>query len=65
MDKCEKCDWPLSFSGVVNCLCDKDYCGGQRCGANELHRRYKCSNPDCDNEGTPGETLSYMKRHCE
>jgi hypothetical protein len=28
MDKCEKCGWQLSFSGVVNCLCDKDNCFG-------------------------------------
>lgn len=65
MKSCPKCGSDVELSGTVNCLCDKDFCGGQRCGANNLRRHYKCTNSDCGDEGTPPETMSYMQHHCQ
>lgn len=60
MQVCPKCASNVTFSGTVRCLCNKDFCGGQRCGASDLYRKFKCVNPDCGEEGTPDETQIYF-----
>lgn len=60
---CPKCGSDLIEEGVVYCLCDKDFCMGQRCGANGLHQYDICSNPKCDYKVVPPETQSYYDRY--
>lgn len=59
MEMCPECGSKVSLTGAVGCLCDKDFCGGQRCGANKLHHRFKCQNEKCGLEGTPRDTKIY------
>lgn len=66
MDVCPKC---LSNEKVVierksgSCLCDRDFCFGDRCGANEMIATYKCT--ECDNYiFTSLEYTNYIKYHC-
>ncbi len=61
--KCPKCGSDVEFYGKVECWCDKDFCFGQRCGADQLYAYYKCKNPDCKHEGIPKDTEDYMNRH--
>lgn len=61
--KCQKCGSDTELSGCVRCWCDKDFCMGQRCGADYLHAHYKCKNKDCRATGTPPDTESYYQRH--
>jgi len=63
--KCPKCGSEVVLFGHVNCLCDKDFCFGQRCGADKLFSFYECTNEKCKDKGTPPDTLSYMQRHCK
>jgi hypothetical protein len=60
---CPKCNSIATLSGKVNCLCDKDNCLGQRCGADELSRSYQCTNPECSDTGIPEETKTYRNIH--
>ncbi len=55
---CPKCGKEANAYGTQSCLCDLDFCEGQRCGANELFERYKC--PNCGAEGIPPETEDYI-----
>jgi hypothetical protein len=59
---CPDCAKEAKVSGSVNCLCDKDHCLGQRCGADDLSAKYDCNN--CGVSGVPAETAAYRKRHC-
>lgn len=59
--KCPKCGSDTELSGVVHCWCDKDYCTGQRCGADELSSTYKCKS--CGATGTPPNTEAYYRRY--
>lgn len=59
--KCPKCGKDANVDGKVSCLCDLDFCEGQRCGADKLFEHYKC--PYCGSEGTPPETEAYYKAH--
>lgn len=61
--KCPKCGDIAHASGIVFCWCDKDFCTGQRCGADELSREYKCQNPKCGATGTPPETEAYYSMY--
>lgn len=63
-DKCPDCGSSVTYSGNVNCLCDKDFCFGQRCGANELFRKYTCTNDDCNKTGMPEDTANYIETYC-
>lgn len=63
MTGCPKCGSEVVLSGIVRCLCDKDYCTGQRCGASEMSRHYQCKNPDCLDEGMPDTTRVYYAVH--
>ncbi|MEY8199438.1 MAG: hypothetical protein RPS47_09375 [Colwellia sp.] len=60
--KCPGCGKDAQATGSVSCLCDRDYCSGQRCHADNLRSRYECDN--CGANGTPPNTMSYMERHC-
>jgi hypothetical protein len=59
--KCPQCDHEVILSGSVPCLCDKDFCTGQRCGANDLFYNYRC--PACEATGTPEDTQNYINHH--
>ena len=61
--KCPKCNADTILSGSVSCWCDKDFCSGQRCGADKLYLDYKCTNDKCKDKGTPSDTEEYMVRH--
>lgn len=61
--KCPKCGSETILSGSVFCLCDIDFCTGQRCGANELYANYECRNEQCKDKSTPPDTILYKKRH--
>lgn len=63
--KCPKCEENTILSGSVSCWCDKDFCTGQRCGANKLYNDYTCTNKKCKATGTPPETEAYYKRHMD
>lgn len=58
---CPKCNTPMTEIGIVHCLCDKDFCEGQRCGANELHAEDVC--PKCGHHEIPIETQNYYERY--
>jgi hypothetical protein len=58
--KCPICGGEAALSGGVSCWCDKDFCMGQRCSANDLHAKYSCTN---GHGGTPSETQAYYERH--
>lgn len=60
---CPKCGGAAKTSGAVSCWCDKDFCTGQRCGANDLKKEYACTNPDCMSTGTTPEAENYYARH--
>lgn len=59
--KCPNCNEEAELSGRVSCWCDKDFCNGQRCGADRLYAHYKCSH--CGAEGEPEDTKNYYSRH--
>lgn len=61
--KCPKCGTQMKEVGIVRCLCDKDFCEGQRCGANELHAKDEC--PNCGYTEIPVETQDYYHRYLE
>ena len=64
--KCEKCGSSVRPTRFATCLCDKDFCTGQRCGANDMIASYVCENPDCKFEkDTTDEYMNYMARHCK
>jgi hypothetical protein len=62
--KCPKCGSDAKTFGSVPCLCDKDFCTGQRCSANSLSAQYKCQNPECGAEGVPPDTVEYHRYYC-
>lgn len=57
---CPACGDQASASGIVYCLCDKDFCVGQRCGASDLAATYLCSS--CGSEGPTPEAREYSDR---
>lgn len=59
--KCPKCGAEMNEMGMVHCLCDKDFCTGDRCGANELHAEDVC--PKCGYSEVPQETEDYRARY--
>lgn len=61
--KCPNCGSDTKLSGSVSCWCDKDFCMGQRCGADDLFNAYKCLNTNCGTTGVPPDTEAYYKRH--
>lgn len=61
--KCPNCGKEANASGSVSCWCDRDFCEGQRCGADRLFAEYEC--PFCGSKGTPPETLAYQKAHLD
>ena len=61
--KCPECGSDAATSGVVRCWCDKDFCSGQRCGANELAADYTCTNPNCKSTGKTPEAAAYYKHY--
>lgn len=60
--KCPKCGTEATMFGSVSCWCDKDFCSGQRCGADDLFSDYSCPN---GHSGTPPDTMAYYNRHSE
>lgn len=58
--QCPNCGKDAATDGVVRCMCDKDFCLGNRCGANELAATYKCAS--CGAQGTTPEADAYRKR---
>lgn len=60
--KCPDCDAEATLHGTVPCLCDKDHCAGQRCGASDLRGRYTCP---AGHTGISPEAQSYYDRHVE
>lgn len=63
--KCPKCGSDTILSGSVSCWCDKDFCTGQRCGADKLYANYECTNDNCKDKGTPPVTDAYYRRHLD
>lgn len=63
MDKCPDCGSPVILKGSVTCWCDRDFCHGQRCGADKLFADYTCTNKECGKTGTPDKTEAYYERH--
>jgi|GEM_PF-3469878 len=65
MDNCPKCkkndDVEVNVIGV-SCLCDRDFCVGQRCGANDMVKSYKCKS--CDEVFNSAVYLNYREYHC-
>lgn len=59
--KCPECGADAQASGQVNCLCDKDFCMGQRCGADDLSREFSCAK--CGAHGVPPDTKHYRNWH--
>jgi hypothetical protein len=57
---CPACGAAATGSGSIFCMCDKDFCTGQRCGSNDLFRSYECA---CGSSGTPPETEQYYAVH--
>jgi hypothetical protein len=49
------------FAVLQSCWCDKDWCIGQRCGANEIVAHYKCSTCSWQSEQTQESKL--YKQH--
>lgn len=65
MDNCPKCkqnDDVKVHSKGVNCLCDRDFCVGQRCGANDMVESYKCKR--CNEVFTSAVYQNYREHHC-
>ena len=58
--KCPKCGQDAKADGRVSCFCDKDFCVGQRCGADSLAENYECA---CGASGITPEAESYYARH--
>jgi hypothetical protein len=58
--ECPKCGSDAKAYGRVSCWCDKDFCNGQRCGADELAEDYECA---CGSSGTTPEAEAYYARH--
>lgn len=55
--KCPKCGADAKAWGRVLCWCDKDFCNGQRCGADDLAEEFECE--ACGEKGTTPEAKSY------
>ncbi len=49
--ECPKCKSELRPI-MVRCICSKDFCSGQRCGANETIDKFVCSKCDFQSEQT-------------
>ncbi|MNW14975.1 hypothetical protein D3C71_2133430 [compost metagenome] len=60
---CPDCGKDAATSGRVLCLCDKDFCNGQRCGASDLTAHYKCAS--CGSEGATPEAARYESRYID
>jgi len=56
--KCPSCGEQASAFGRVSCMCDKDFCRGQRCGANDLANEYHCQS--CGSKGPTPEAKKYL-----
>ena len=63
MDKCPVCQSPIKLSGRVACWCNKDYCHGQRCGADKLSAHYECTDELCKASGVPLDTQEYKEKY--
>lgn len=61
MMKCPECGNSMIAGRKVSCMCDLDFCEGQRCGADKLVEFYEC--PKCHKRIIPKETIDYMKAH--
>ncbi|PKM75832.1 MAG: hypothetical protein CVU90_15660 [Firmicutes bacterium HGW-Firmicutes-15] len=65
MDKCPKCEKndmvEINKKGV-NCLCDLDFCEGQRCGANNMIESYRCKR--CNQIFTSEQYKHYVEYRC-
>lgn len=59
--KCPKCGSGVHALKSASCFCDKDFCMGQRCGANDIVDKYRCRNTDCSHEGTTPEAEAYYR----
>jgi len=59
--KCPKCGKDAQGSGGVSCWCDKDWCTGQRCGADHLAENFEC--PACGANGQTPEANAYYARY--
>jgi hypothetical protein len=46
------------------CLCDRDFCSGQRCGADLIVEYYKCQECGWTSERTE-EGQQYIERYCK
>jgi len=66
MDKCPKCNnndkVKINKQGV-SCLCDLDFCNGQRCGADTIIESYICER--CNHTFTSEEYKHYIEYHCK
>lgn len=60
---CPHCGSDADTSGTVSCWCDKDFCTGQRCGADDMAANYTCTNPNCISTGQTPEAANYYDRH--
>lgn len=61
--KCESCGED-AIEINPKCLCDKDFCMGQRCGADEIIDHYKCLKCGWTSEQSK-EGRQYMEYHCK
>jgi len=59
--ECPSCGAEARTSGTVSCLCDKDNCIGQRCGANDIAENFNC--PQCKESGITPEAKKYIEYH--
>jgi hypothetical protein len=59
--KCPKCNNNLTPINA-RCICSKDFCMGQRCGANETIDHYKCLKCEYVSEQTP-EGKNYFDKY--
>jgi len=57
---CPKCGKKVT-PRMCYCLCDKMWCNGQRCGANEIIDHFECVDCEWKSEQTE-ESKNYMKR---
>ncbi len=57
---CPDCGNKVETSGKVECLCEKDWCSGHRCGAKYIPRDYSC---ECGSNGITAIAKQYIERH--
>lgn len=59
--ECPKCGEEANAWGRVSCWCDKDFCTGQRCGADDLAEQFECK--ACGASGTTPKAERYYAIH--